>query len=154
MTLDRTRLAILAALVAGAALAAAIEFAPRPATPPVPDAGGLSLRGKFVGPDAADDAAAMAGLCRGIADALAADGSRPEPRVRTGVGVEDLRLAAAEGRFLPRSLSREQPHVAAAAGRYLDEVVGTSGGPLDATTRARWVEAYRALAAAAEEAVR
>lgn len=153
MNLTRQQLAILAALVAGAILAAAIEFSPRPATPPPPDAG-LSLRGKFIGPQAAEDAAAMAGLCRGIADALAADGSRPEPRVKTGVAVEDLRLAAAEGRFLPRSLSREQPHVAAAAGRHLDEVAGTSGGPLDATSRARWVEAYRALAQAAEEAVR
>lgn len=44
--------------------------------------------------------------------------------------------------------------LAAAAGRYLDTVVGTSGGPLDATARQRWVEAFRALAQAAEEAVR
>lgn len=154
MNADSQRLLILAALVAGAVLAAVVEFAPRsPATPPSPD-GGLSLRGKFIGSQAAEDAAALAGLCRGIAEALAADGARQTPRITTGVQLEDLRVAAAEGRFWPRSLSREQPHATAAAGRYLDEVAGTSGGPLDATTRMRWVAAFAALADAAEEAVR
>ena len=153
MTLDRQKLLILAALVAGAILAAVVEFSPRSATPPTPD-GGLSLRGKWIGPAAAEDASAFAGLCHGIAEALAADGTKPAPRITTGVQLEDVRVAAAEGRFLPRQLTREQPHATAAAGRYLDEVAGTSGGPIDATTRARWVEAYRALARAAEEAVR
>jgi hypothetical protein len=153
MNLTRQQLVILAALVAGAVLAAVVEFAPRPAPTPAP-AGGVDLRGKFIGPSAAEDAAAFAGLCHGIAEALAADGGRSAPRITTGVQLEDVRVAAAEGRFLPRSLSREQPHATAAAGRYLDSVVGTSGGPLDATTRARWVEAFRALAVAAEEAVK
>jgi hypothetical protein len=153
MTLDRTRLVILAALLAGAVLAAVVEFAPRSAPAPTPD-GGMSLRGKWIGPQAAEDAAAFAGLCHGIAEALAADGSRSAPRITTGVQIEDVRVAAAEGRFLPRQLTREQPHATAAAGRYLDEVAGTSGGPLDATTRQRWVEAFRTLATAAEEAVR
>ena len=153
MKLDRTQAIILAALVLGAIFAAVVEFSPRQSTPP-PDAAAFSLRGKFVGPTAAEDAAAMAGLCHGIADALASDGGRQSPRITTGVQLEDVRIAASEGRFLPRSLSREQPHAAAAAGKYLDEVAGTSGGPLDATSRARWVEAYRALAQAAEEAVR
>jgi hypothetical protein len=153
MTIDRQKLLILAALVSGAILAAAVEFAPRSAPAPAP-AGGLDLRGKFIGPQAAEDAAAFAGLCHGIAEALSSDGGKATPRITTGVQIEDVRVAAAEGRFLPRSLSREQPHAAAAAGRYLDSVVGTSGGPLDATTRARWVEAFKALATAAEEAVR
>lgn len=155
MTADRTKLVILAALVAGAVLAAVVEFAPRsPAVPPAPTPAGLSLRGKFIGPDAATDAAAIAGICRGCAEALAADGARQTPRITTGVQLEDLRVAAAEGRFWPRSLSREQPHATAAAGKYLDEVAGTSGGPLDATARMRWVAAFSALADAAEEAVR
>ena len=153
MKIDRTQAIVLAALLAGAVLAAVIEFAPRrPA--PAPVDGGLSLRGKFIGAQAAEDAAAFAGICRGIAEALAADGTKPQPRITTGVHLEDLRVAAAEGRFWPRSLSREQPHATAAAGRYLDEVAGTSGGPLDATARMRWVAAFAALADAAEEAVR
>jgi hypothetical protein len=154
MSAAHKRTVIFCALLAGAVLAAVVEFAPRPAPPAPTPASVLDLRGKFIGATAADDAAAFAGLCHGIAEALAADGGRTAPRITTGVQIEDVRVAAAEGRFLPRSLSREQPHAAAAAGRYLDSVVGTSGGPLDATARQRWVEAFRALAQAAEEAVR
>jgi len=152
MTLTKQHM-IVAALVAAALIAAVVEFAPRGAAP-VPSPAALSLRGQFVGPSAAEDAAAFAGLCHGIAEALAADGTVPTPRITTGVHVEDLRIASSEGRFLPRSLSRDQPHAVAVAGRYLDSVVGTSGGPLAADARARWVEAFRELARAAEEALR
>ena len=149
--MSREKIIIAAALLAGAALAAYVEYGPQPA----PDPGGeFSLRGKWIGPQAAEDAAAFAGLCRGLADALEADGSRPQPRITTGVQIEDVKVAAAEGRFLPRRLTQEQPHAVAAAGKYLDEVAGTSGGPLDAAARGRWVEAYRALATAAEESIR
>jgi hypothetical protein len=150
--MTRDKLIVAAALLAGAALAAFVEYGPRHSTPT--PTGGLSLRGKWIGPAAAEDAAAFAGLCRGIADALEADGSRQQPRITTGVQIEDVRVAAAEGRFLPRRLTQEQPHAVAAAGKYLDDVAGMSGGPLDAAARAKWVEAYRALAAAAEESVR
>jgi hypothetical protein len=150
--MNREKLIVAAALLAGAALAAFAEYGPRNSTPA--PSGGLSLRGKWIGPAAAEDAAAFSGLCRGIADALEADGSRQQPRITTGVQIEDVRVAAAEGRFLPRRLTQEQPHAVAAAGKYLDDVAGMSGGPLDAAARAKWVEAYRALAAAAEESVR
>jgi hypothetical protein len=152
--MSRGQIYIAAALLAGAAIAAYVEFAPRTSTPaPVP-AGQFSLRGKWIGPDAAEDAAAFAGLCHGIADALEVDGGRQTPRITTGVQIEDVKVAAAEGRFLPRRLTQEQPHATAAAGKYLDEVAGTSGGPLDAAARGRWIDAYRALAAAAEESIR
>ena len=141
-----------AALAGAAVIAACVEYGPRNSTPA--PSGGFSLRGKWIGASAADDAAAFAGLCRGLADALEADGSRPQPRITTGVQIEDVKVAAAEGRFLPRRLTQEQPHAVAAAGKYLDEVAGTSGGPLDAAARAKWVEAYRELATAAEESVR
>jgi hypothetical protein len=141
-----------AALAGCAVLAAFVEYGPRNSTPT--PRGELSLRGKWIGPHAADDAAAFSGLCRGIADALEADGSRQQPRITSGVQVEDVRVAAAEGRFLPRRLTQEQPHAVAAAGKFLDEVAGTSGGPLDAAARAKWVQAYRQLATAAEESVR
>lgn len=150
--MSRQKLILVAALAVGAIVAAAVEFAPRQAPPP--PAGGLSLKGKWIGADAARDAAAFSGLCRGLADALEADGGKPQPRISTGVQMEDVRIAAAEGRFLPRALTREQPHAVAAAGRYLDDVVGTSGGPLDATVRAKWVSAFRSLAEAAEESIR
>jgi hypothetical protein len=148
---------IVAALLAGAVLAAVVEFAPRPAPPapaPGPDTGVVDLRGKFRGPDAAADAAAFAGLCHGIRQALQADGSKSPARITTGVHVEDLRIAAAEGRFLPRSFSADQPHVAAAAGQFLDRTVGTSGGPMTPELKAKWSEALLQLQQAAEEAVR
>ena len=150
MSDDQKKFAIVAALLAGAVLAGAMEFVPQSPTPP---AGDLLLRGKFVGPSAAEDAAAFAGLCHGIASALVVDGTASSPRIVTGSQLEDLRVAASEGRFLPRSLSREQPHAVAVAGRYLDETVGTSGGPLAADTRAKWAAAFESLASAAEEAV-
>jgi hypothetical protein len=151
--MNRQKMIIAAALLAGAVVAAAVEFSHLPTPAPQPEAG-FSLRGKWIGPQAAEDAAAFAGLCRGIAEALEADGSESQPRITTGVQIEDVRVAAAEGRFLPRRLTREQPHATAAAGKYLDDVGGTSGGPLDAVSRAKWVAAYRALAEAAEESIR
>jgi len=154
MTDQQKKLAIVAALLLGAVLAAAVEFWPRSAPPAPAPSGVLDLRGKFIGPTAADDAAAFAGLCHGIRQALQADGTKSAARITTGVHLEDLRIAAAEGRFLPRSFSADQPHVAAAAGQFLNRTVGDSGGPLTPEIKAKWAEAFLALAAAAEEAVR
>jgi len=149
--MSREKIIVAAVLLAGAAFAAYVEYGPQPTPAP---GGEFSLRGKWIGPQAAEDAAAFAGLCHGIAEALESDGAQQQPRITTGVQIEDVRVAAAEGRFLPRRLTQEQPHAVAAAGKYLDEVAGTSGGPLDAAARAKWVEAYRSLATAAEESVR
>jgi hypothetical protein len=150
--MSRDKLIGACVLLTLALVAAYVEYGPRNSTPA--PGGEFSLRGKWIGPHAAEDAAAFAGLCHGIAEALEADGSVSQPRITTGVQIEDVRVAAAEGRFLPRRLTREQPHATAAAGKYLDDVGGTSGGPLDAVSRAKWVAAYRALAEAAEESVR
>lgn len=149
--MSRQKIAIVAVILAIAAAAAAMEFAPRQAAP-APDATN-TLRGKWIGPHAAEDAAAFAGLCRGTADALENDGTKQQPRITTGVQMEDIRIAAAEGRFLPRRLTQEQPHAVAVAGRYLDEHAGTSGGPLDGESRGRWVKALRELAKLAEDSV-
>ena len=150
---DRQKYILAVALAGGAAFAACVEFWPRPAHRPTP-AAGLDLRGKFVGPSAPEDAAAFAGLCHGVADALEKDAAATSPRITTGTQLEDVRIATSEGMFLPKSFTRDQPHVAAAAGHYLDNTVGTSGGPVDAAAKARWAAALRELAKAAEEAVR
>jgi hypothetical protein len=152
--MSRQKIAVLAGLLLFAAVAAAIEVR-NPMTPPAPAPdGAITLRGKWIGPQAAEDAATFAGLCHGLADALEVDGTRQQPRITTGVQIEDVRIAAAEGRFLPRQLTRDQPHAVAAAGRYLDEHAGASGGPIDATSRAQWVKALRDLANLAEDSVR
>jgi hypothetical protein len=150
---DRQKYIAVAVLAGGAVLAACVENWPRPTHRPTP-AAGLDLRGKFIGPSAPDDAAAFAGLCRGVAEALDKDGSAAAPRISTAAQLEDIRIATSEGMFLPESFTRNQPHVAAAAGRFLDQAVGTSGGPIDAAARAKWCAALRELAQAAEEAVR
>lgn len=149
---QRARYIFAGALAIGAVLAVVVELWPSHAVSPTD--GNLMLRGKFVGPDAAEDAAAFAGVCNAVADALEHDGKDSSPRVQTGLQLEDLRTAIAEFRFSPRPLRERQPHVRAAVGKYLDETAGTSGGPLDATKRAIWVNAFRELAKASEEAVR
>jgi hypothetical protein len=149
---DRQRYIAVAALAGGVVLAACVENWPRPTHRPTP-AAGLDLRGKFIGPSAPDDAAAFAGLCRGVAEALDKDGAAAAPRITTAAQLEDVRIATSEGMFLPESFTRNQPHVSAAAGRFLDQAVGTSGGPIDAAARGKWCAALRELAQAAEEAV-
>jgi len=150
---DRQKYIAVAVLAGGAVLAACVENWPRPAPSPAP-AAGLNLRGKFIGPSAPDDAAAFAGLCRGVAEALDKDGAAAAPRITTAAQLEDVRIATSEGMFLPESFTRNQPHVSAAAGRFLDQAVGTSGGPIDPAARGKWCDALRELARAAEEAVR
>jgi hypothetical protein len=151
--MSREKLLVAAVLLAVAVLAGVAEFAPRQSPAPLP-AGEYSLRGKWIGPHAAEDAAAFAGLCRGMADALEVDGGKNPPRITSGVQLEDIRIAAAEGRFLPRRLTQDQPHAVAVAGRFLDDRAGTSGGPMDTETRDRWIKALRELAGLAEESVR
>jgi hypothetical protein len=150
---DRQKYIAVAVLAGGAVLAACVEYWPRPTHRPTP-AAGLDLRGKFIGPSAPDDAAAFAGLCRGVAEALDKDGAAAAPRISTAAQLEDIRIATSEGMFLPESFTRNQPHVAAAAGQFLDKAVGTSGGPIDLAARGKWCAALRELAQAAEEAVR
>jgi hypothetical protein len=150
---DRQKFIAVAVLAGGAVLAACVENWPRPTHRPTP-AAGLDLRGKFIGPSAPDDAAAFAGLCRGVAEALDKDGAAAAPRITTAAQLEDVRISTSEGMFLPNSFTRDQPHVSAAAGRFLDQAVGTSGGPIDTAARGKWCAALRELAQAAEEAVR
>jgi hypothetical protein len=150
---DRQKYIAVAVLAGGAVLAACVENWPRPTHRPTP-AAGLDLRGKFIGPAAPDDAAAFAGLCRGVAEALDKDGAAAAPRITTAAQLEDVRIATSEGMFLPESFTRNQPHVSAAAGQFLDKAVGTSGGPIDAAAKGKWSAALRELAQAAEDAVR
>lgn len=125
--------------------------APTPVPAP-PDA--FTLRGKFVGPTAADDAAMLSALLSELADCIERDGTLHDPRLRTGVAFDDLRVAAREARMRGESLGARQPAVRDAIHRFLDSAVGTSGGPVTPESRAAWVSAYRDLARAAAEAVR
>jgi hypothetical protein len=155
-------LTLLAILAAGAMVAFAIRETrtPPPAPGPAPVVG-LDLRGRFVGPGAAADAATTAALLEELADKIQWDGlpqdqeGRPkEPRLRTGAAFDDLRRAARELRCEGVSLGARQPAVRDAIKRFLDAEAGTDGGPVDAASRAKWVRAYRAVSQAAAEATR
>ena len=115
---------------------------------------GLDLRGRFVGPDAATDAGLTAALLEELADAIAYDGTQAEPRLRTGAAFDDLRRTARELRCRGVSLGARQPAVRDAIKAFLDQQVGTDGGPVDAAKRAAWVAAFRAVGQAAAEAAR
>ena len=131
-----------------------VQTAPAP-TPPAPaPVVGLDLRGRFVGPGAATDAATTAALLEELADAIAYDGSQAEPRLKSGAAFDDLRRAARELRTRGVSLGARQPAVRDAIKGFLDQQVGTDGGPVDAGQRAKWVAAFRAVAQAAGEASR
>jgi hypothetical protein len=133
---------------------------PAPAPGPAPVVG-LDLRGKFVGPDASQDAAVTAALLGALADDIEYDGlpvdkeGKPkETRLKTGASFDDLRRIAREIRCQGVSVGARQPAVRDEIKRFLDAEAGTEGGPVDAAARAKWVRAYRAVSAAAAEATR
>jgi hypothetical protein len=148
-------LTLLAILAAGAMVAFAILESGKPAPAPGPaPVVGLDLRGRFVGPDAATDAALTAALLEELASQIEWDGQQAEPRLRTGAAFDDLRRAARELRCRGVSLGARQPAVRDEIKRFLDAEAGTEGGPVDAAARAKWVRAYRAVSQAAAEASR
>jgi hypothetical protein len=126
---------------------------PAPAPGPTPVVG-LDLRGRFVGVDAAADAATTAALLEELAGQIEWDGSQAEPRLKTGAAFDDLRRAARELRTRGVSLGARQPAVRDSIKAFLDAQVGTDGGPVDAGRRATWVAAFRSVAQAAAEASR
>jgi hypothetical protein len=148
-------LTLLAILAAGAMIAFSIRETriPAPAPGPAPIVG-LDLRGRFVGVDAAADAATTAALLEELAGQIEWDGQQAEPRLKTGAAFDDLRRAARELRCRGVSLGARQPAVRDEIKRFLDAEAGTEGGPVDAAARAKWVRAYRAVAQAAAEATR
>lgn len=136
-------------LVCAGVVAVATSKKPPPGPEPLP--AGLDLRGKFIGPSAADDAATLSALCQELAEVIAWDAGR---RLKTGVAMDDLRIASREMRMRGESIGARQPHVRDAIASYLDDKLGTSGGPVDDGQRAKWVAAYEDLARACRDATR
>lgn len=141
-----------AALIA----AAAISWFARPAAPPPPapdNPAAFSLRGKFTGPTAADDAAIVSSLCESLGDAIEWDGSH-EKRLKTGVAFDELRVFARELRMRGESIGDRQPQARDAISEFLDDAVGASGGPVTDESRAAWVNAFREIGRAAGNVAR
>jgi hypothetical protein len=151
------RYMLAAAMAAGCLVAVGLEHfgqdqQPIPPAPPAPLL--FTLKGKFIGPTASQDAAMLGALCDELANCLDYDSSQAEPRIKTGAAIEDLRLAAREARLRGVSLGARQPHARDAVKLYLDQAAGTSGGPLTAEQRVAWVSAFRDVGRAATDASR
>jgi hypothetical protein len=146
---------VAAALIAAAALVWSNQTgAPSPNPAPAPAA--LDLRGKFVGPTAAVDAATVAALLDELAAEIEYDGTKDEGArlIKTGAAVDDLRIRARELRCRGESLGAKHPLVRDAIKDFLDHAAGTAGGPLSPAQRAAWVAAYREIAKAAAKVAR
>jgi hypothetical protein len=148
-TIDGQYVAAVALLVAAVIAFAPSRQAPAPGPAPAPpDA--FSLRGKFIGPTAAEDASTMAALCGELAECIDYDGKHDQ-RLKTGVAFDDLRIAAREMRCKGESIGARQPQVRDAVHKFLDDAVGSSGGPVTPESRAAWVSALRDLSRAAAD---
>lgn len=148
-----TRAKLIAALMIGAAAAAFLEMRSASPRPPAPE-GPLVLRGLFVGPSAGSDAMVIATLSSELADQIEWDGNQSDPMLKSGVALDSLRTRAREFRCRGESIGDRQPRVRAAVHAYLDDVVGESGGPIDAAQRRKWIEAYRTISRAATDAAK
>jgi hypothetical protein len=151
-TIDGKYVAVVALLVAAVIAFAPSRQAPAPGPAPLPpDA--FSLRGKFIGPTAAADASTMSALCGELADCIEYDGKHDQ-RLKTGVAFDDLRIAARDMRCRGESIGARQPAVRDAVHKFLDDAVGSSGGPVTPESRAAWVSALRDLSRAAADVTR
>jgi hypothetical protein len=139
------------ALIVWAFSGADNDVSPNPG--PVPPTG-LVLRGLFVGPNSSSDASMLSALTAEIGDCIEYDGTLPDPRLKTGVAFDDLRIAAREARMRGESLGARQPKVKEAIHSYLDETVGTSGGPVTPAERAKWVAAMKDISRACADAAK
>ena len=151
--LDR-RHVIGSALLAAAAWHWSTAQPPAPTPAPAPEPAALVLRGKFVGPDAAADAATTAALLDELASEIEWDGMQREPLLQTGVAFDDLRTRARALRTRGVSLGEKHPRAREEIKAYLDRTAGTSGGPVTPEGRAAWIAAYREIARAAADAAR
>jgi hypothetical protein len=149
----KSAVAVVLLVAAAAMYLPHMDATPSPAPAPEPP-NGFTLKGKFIGPTASQDAATFGALCDELANVLDYDWAQAEPRIKTGAAIEDLRLAAREARLRGVSLGARQPYARDAVKAYLDQVAGTSGGPLTPEQQSAWISAFRDVGRAANDAAR
>lgn len=147
---DTSRHYLAAALAALSVVMLSASPEKAPPSPDVPTK--LVLAGKFIGPTAAEDAAQIDALCDELGRIIEADGKREQPRLKTGVQFDELRVIARESRTKGVSIGQRQPKVRDEIRHFLDEAVGISGGPITPEQRGKWVDAMFEISKAARNA--
>lgn len=133
-----------------AAVVLARQDKPGPPAPPPPSPLAITLQ--FSGETARSDATLLAAYFSELADEIEADGRLEKPLLSAGVHLDTLRTRARIARVRGQSIGDRQPAVRDAIGGYLTTTLGTSGGPVDAPQRAKWVTAFRDIARACDAA--
>lgn len=141
------------------AAAAGLFFFGRSAgTPALPQPAGPDLVQAFATNDdraqAHAHAQAFGAICFSLADVLEYDGALEAPRIKSGVQVDDLRRWTRENHLAGRSFAAKYPGLKSAVEQHLTQALGTAGGNLSPEQRAKWVTAFRELAANAEYAAK
>lgn len=130
------------------------QFVPKQETKPEPlPELGINLNGCFIGPDAASDAAKVAALTSELASCIEYDMQQPEPVLRTGVSLDELRIRARSLRCKGESLGQKHPQLAVRVGKYLDQELGNAGGPVSKQKLQKWVVCYETISEAASRAI-
>jgi hypothetical protein len=126
------------------------------ASEPAPDdtPTGIVLAGKFNGPTAAEDSACIAALCDELGHVIQQDGEKEEPRLKSGVQFDELRVVAREYRTRGVSIGDRQPRARDEIKRYMEAVLGVKGGPVTPEQRAKWVDAFFEISKAATNATK
>lgn len=104
--------------------------------------------------EACRQAAQFGALCQELADCLEYDGGLPDPRLKTGVAIDDLRWSAREMQFRGAALGTKYPLLKETLAEFFTATVGTSGGKLDLAKRQQWIAAFRQLAKSAAYAAK
>ena len=137
----------------GLLVAAAALYLATARTPAPPPAGAIDLTTAFVGPDAATDAATLAGMSDAIADMIEWDGTQAEPFFKTGKSLDQLRTRTRQFMCGGESLGQRHPKVGELVGAYLTDKLGEGGGEITPEQRDAWVAAYREIARSARHAI-
>ena len=81
------------------------------------------------------------------------DGTIDPARLLTGQQLAELRRVARAYRTQGVSLAERQPRAIDRIATYLEQTIGTNGGPLDAAGKRRWIEGFRDVSKAAGAAI-
>lgn len=104
--------------------------------------------------EASCDAETFGAIVTSVAAVLDYDAKLAEPRVQTGVQIDDLRRWVRDYATGGKSFKEKYPDLGDAVKKFLDAQAGDSGGPLDDAKRAKWISALRALGSSAEYAAK